>query len=119
MRASMDGGKMHRSMKPSQTRAVVHGAISFHYVHPRVKKIGLSPYMGLSNTLIFPWDEKPVVSTEVFSPSENEFGVVVGVEPFWKHARYLISIPVQLDHVFSHPRPFTTFGGGLQFGRSF
>lgn len=120
-RFSLDAGKMSRTSKPYQSHGIVHGAIVFHLMPPwfEQKALSICPFAGLSNMLVFPWDQKPVISTEVFSPSENEFGLVAGMEPVWRYNKYIIALPVQIDHIFSHPKTFATIGVGLHVGRAF
>ncbi|MFP4418837.1 MAG: hypothetical protein ACOC4C_03165 [Fibrobacterota bacterium] len=121
MTVSLDGGKLARVCPPYQHHAIVHGTISFHFTPPWFdqKIFSVRPFTGISNTMVFPWDSKPVEDMDVFKSTESEFGVVAGIEPLLTFKRYLVALPIQLDHVMSHPHPFTTFAMSLSLGWSF
>lgn len=92
-------------------------ALSVSYDIPIIKdKFTIRPRLGLSNTMIY---EGTITVKKVFvilRESENEFGVLGGVEPIYQIKRILIALPMYGNIMFSSPEPFITGNISLTVG---
>ena len=93
---------------------IAHMALSVSYDIPLIKySFIIRPRIGLSNTMISVEDFKFKKLFHIFRESENEFGIIGGIEPIYKINRIQLSIPLYGDLMFSSPEPFIT--GNVSF----
>ncbi|HLV29990.1 MAG TPA: hypothetical protein VKY57_00335 [Chitinispirillaceae bacterium] len=120
VRFTMNCGKLSYYTDAISDHVVVKNVISFHFLPPWFKqnRFTVCPLVGLTNMMIARMDKK-IIDKHVFSTSENEFGLVGGVEPLWKYKKYTFAVPFTIDCVFSYPEKFSTFRAGLLIGMVF
>lgn len=117
---TMNCGKLSYYTDAINDHVVVKNVISFHFFPPWFKqnRFTICPLVGITNMMYARMDKK-IIDKHVFSTSENEFGVVGGVEPLWRYKKYTFAIPFIIDCVFSYPETFSTFSAGLLIGMVF
>ena len=79
-------------------------------------KFLLRPRLGLSNTMISTTEFEFKKIFRIFSHSENEFGFVGGIEPVVIINRFIITLPMYGEIMFSSPEPFITGNVSLTAG---
>jgi len=120
VRFTMNCGKLSYYTDAINDHVVVKNVISFHLFSPWFKqnRFTICPLVGITNMMYARMDKK-IIDKHVFSTSENEFGVVGGVEPLWRYKKYTFAIPFIIDCVFSYPETFSTISAGLLIGMVF
>lgn len=98
---------------------ILHGHVGVVYDLPlTARALHLMPLLALTNATIRAKENSPL-SLAVIGVSENEFGVSAGTMLRLAVRRFLVSIPVAVNHVFSAPHPFVEGVGSLQIGLTF
>ncbi len=125
VRFSVEGGEidMEENEQTAKYNTIIKGlniacmALTVSYDIPIIKeKFIIRPRLGLSNTMIDRGDFKPEKLFVILRESENEFGVLGGVEPIYQIKRVLIALPLYGNIMFSSPEPFITGNVSLTVG---
>ncbi len=122
VRFSIEGGEMDMEgnektatfNKVIENLNIAHMALSVSYDIPLIKNTFiLRPRIGLSNIMISEGDFKFKKLFHILRESENEFGIIGGIEPIYKIHRIQLSVPLYGNLMFSSPEPFIT--GNISF----
>lgn len=122
VRFSIEGGEMDMDENGKtaifneviENLNIAHMALSVSYDIPLIKgTFILRPRIGLSNTMINTGDFQFKKFFVILRESENEFGIIGGIEPIYRINRIQLSLPLYGDLMFSSPEPFIS--GNVSF----
>jgi len=92
--------------------------ISYIYQTP-LKFISLLSSVGLASTMISEQDVTKFDDVAIFSNVENEFGIIIGLEPRVRYRCCIVSFPLQYQRIFSSPNTFDTYQVTFSIGYRF
>ncbi len=127
LRFSLEGGQLSMDEEHAENNyplikklKLVHTTLSFSYDIPIIKGIFLlRPRIGLSNAMIdtgeFTFKKIFVIMFE----SENEFGILGGIEPVFLFNRFNVALSANGEILFSGPDPFMSGNISLTAGVAF
>ncbi len=117
VRIALDGGQISSKAPYDIDVLMFHGILgaAYHFGlwHP---SLALRPFIALSNTTVCRRNQSRLISKDMFSTSESEFGAVGGVEPAFTIGRVRIGVPVYGEYVFTAPIPFVSYSISLNAG---
>lgn len=97
--------------------ATLHQAVIVYYeIGTPLAGLVLRPHLGISNTTVYLYEEFSLEALDIFATSENEFGLLAGLEPAFIRKRLCVGVPVRIDYVLSSPNPFVSFSVSLTAG---
>jgi hypothetical protein len=117
----MEGGKMVNREKTVRLKSL-HFRCGIQFADVFVcKAFRLVPGVGLSNMMVSMVDDGSldIIKWKTFGDVENEYGVYAAIEPSVTFKRFVVSLPVSFERIFSSPERFSSVALSCQAGYRF